>query len=66
MLFTLESANVDFSSLIAAAMSKLENSFLRNPRTTIVVESIVVDYKITVFTKNPKVAGEQSSDGRND
>jgi hypothetical protein len=50
---------VVFSSLIAAAMSKLENSFLRNPRTVIVMQSIVVDYKITVFTKTLKVAGNK-------
>jgi hypothetical protein len=54
MLFTLESVNVGFSSLIAAAMSKLENSFLRNA-STLVREVIVVDYKITVFTKNVKL-----------
>ena len=66
MLFTLESANVVFSSLIAAAMSKLENSFLRKASTSGNGLYIGVGYKITVFTKTRKVAGEQSSDSGND
>ena len=48
MLFTLDSAKMVFSSLIAAAMSKLENSFFYATPTPLDFY-IVIYYKITIY-----------------